>query len=71
MQHGIRDINIGLGNHYNDIIMSMMVSQITNVSIVYSTVGSGADQRKHKSFASLALVREFTNDRWIPRTKGQ
>ena len=33
------------------------VSQITGVSIVYSTVCSGADQRKHQSFASLAFVR--------------
>ena len=33
--------------HYSDVIMSTMVSQITGVSIVYSTVCSGADQRKH------------------------
>ena len=31
--------------------------QITGVSIVYSTVCSGADQRKHQSSASLAFVR--------------
>ena len=37
--------------------MSPMASQITGVSIVYSTVCSGADQRKHQSSASLALVR--------------
>ena len=34
-------------SHYNDVIMGAMVSQITSVSIVYSTVYSGADQRKH------------------------
>ena len=34
-----------------------MASQITGVSIVCSTVCSGADQRKHQSFASLACVR--------------
>ena len=34
-----------------------MASQITGVSIAYSTVGSGADQRKHQSSASLAFVR--------------
>ena len=33
-----------------------MASQITGVSIVYSTVCSGADQRKHQSSASLAFV---------------
>ena len=37
--------------------MSAMVSQITSVSIVCSTVCSGADQRKHQSPASLAFVR--------------
>ena len=43
--------------HYNDVIMSAMASQITGVFIVNSTVGSGADQRKHQSSASLAFVR--------------
>ena len=33
------------------------VSQITNLTIVYSTIYSGADQRKHQSSASLAFVR--------------
>ena len=33
-------------NHYNDIIMSMMASQITSLTIVYSTVYPDADQRK-------------------------
>ena len=42
--------------HYSDIIMSKMASQITGVSIVCSTGGSGADQRKHQSSASLAFV---------------
>ena len=43
--------------HYSVVIMSPMASQITGVSIVYSTVCSGADQRKHQSSASLAFVR--------------
>ena len=42
--------------YYNDVIMGAMASQITGVSIVYSTVCSGADQRKHQSSASLAFV---------------
>ena len=37
--------------------MSAMASHSTGVSIVYSTVCSGADQRKHQSSASLAFVR--------------
>ena len=43
--------------HYNDVIMSMMASQITSLVIVYSTVYSGTDQRKHQSSRSLAFVR--------------
>ena len=36
--------------------MSAMASQITSLTIVYSSVCSGADQRKHQSSASLAFV---------------
>ena len=43
-------------DHYNDIIMKAMASQITSLTIVYSSVYSGADQRKHQSSASLAFV---------------
>ena len=43
--------------HYDDVIMGAMASQITSLTIVYSTVYSGADQRKHQSSASLAFVR--------------
>ena len=37
--------------------MSAMASHITGISIVYSTVRLGADQRKHQHFAPLAFVR--------------
>ena len=36
--------------------MDTMASQITSRTIVYPTVYSGADQRKHQSSASLAFV---------------
>ena len=43
--------------NYNDVIMGTMASQITSLTIVYSTVYySGTDQRKHQSSASLAFV---------------
>ena len=42
--------------HYCDVIMGAMASQIASTTIVYSTVHSGADQRKYQSFASLAFV---------------
>ena len=54
--------------HNSDVIMGTMASQITSLSIVYATIYSGADQRKHQSYESLAFVGEFTDDRWIPRT---
>ena len=43
--------------HYSDIITSAVASQIIGVSIVCSTVCSGADRRNHQSSASLAFVR--------------
>ena len=43
--------------HYSDVIMGPMGSQITSLTIVYWTVYSGADQRKHQSSSSLAFVR--------------
>ena len=58
-------------DHYGDVIMSAMASQITSLTIVYLTVYWGADQRRHQSSASLAFVRGI--HRWpvIPRTNGQ
>ena len=35
-------------SHYSDVIMSLMASQITKFTIVYSTVYSGAEQRKRQ-----------------------
>ena len=43
--------------HYNDVIMRTMASQITIVSVGYSTIYSGTKQRKHQSSASLAFVK--------------
>ena len=37
--------------------MSPMASQITSLTIAYSAVHSGTDQREHQSSASLAFVR--------------
>ena len=56
-------------NHYGDVIMSTMASQNTSLSIVCSSVCSGAGDiwaPRH-----WPLWGEFTGDRWIPRTKGQ
>ena len=42
--------------------MGATASQITSLAIVYFTVYSGANQRKHQRPASLAFVREI--HRW-------
>ena len=58
----IKQLNYRMLTHYNDVIMGAMTSQITSLTIVYSTVYLGADQRKHQSSASLAFVRG--NHQW-------
>ena len=50
-------ILFGRVSHYSDVIMSTMASQITSLTIIYSTFYSGADQRKLQSSASLAFER--------------
>ena len=47
--------------HHNGVIMDAMASQITSLTIVYSTVYSDADQRIHQSSASLDFVRGPVN----------
>ena len=59
-------------NHYSNVIMSVMASQITSRTIIYSNVYSGTDQRNHQNSASMAFWGgggEFTSDRRILRTK--
>ena len=51
--------------------MGMIASPITSITVVYSTVCSYTDQRKHQSSTPLAFVRGIHRSRWIPRTKGQ
>ena len=42
-------------NHYSNVIMSVMASQITSRTIIYSNVYSGTDQRNHQNSASMAF----------------
>ena len=55
--------------HYGGVIVGAMASQITNLTIFYSIVDSGADQRNTKAPRHWPLCGEFPGDRWIPRTK--
>ena len=43
--------------------MSTMAYQITSLTIVYSNIYSGTDERKHQSSTSLAFVRGI--HRWL------
>ena len=54
--------------HYYDLITSAIVSQITVVAIFAQPLAQA--QIKKQSSASLALLREYTGDRWIPLTNG-
>ena len=70
-QSFVRWIMRTVNSHYIDVILTTMASQITSLTVVYSTVYSDPDQRKHQGSASLALVRGIHRDQWIPGTKGQ
>ena len=50
--------------HYNDVIMGTMASQFTSLTIIYLSIYSGADHRKHQSSASLAFVRGIHRWPW-------
>ena len=56
-------------HHYSEVIISEMASPITSVWIIYSTIYLGADQGKHQSSASLALVRGI--HQWLVNSPGR
>ena len=64
----VSDSIISLTHRYGDVIMGAIASQITSLTIVYSTVYSDADQRKHQSSASLAFLHRGPVN---SRTNGQ
>ena len=45
-----------VSQHHNDVIMGAMASQITSLTIVYSTVYSATNQRKYQSSVWLAFL---------------
>ena len=56
--------------HCSDIIMSAVMSQITILTIVYSTFIQTQIKVNIKVSRHWPLCGEFTGHRWIPRTKG-
>ena len=59
-----------LYHNYSEVTMSAMASQFTGISMVYATVCSCADQRKHQSSASLAFMRGIHRSPVISPHKG-
>ena len=57
--------------HYCNVIMGAMASQITSLTIVYSTVIQAQIKESIKVPRHWHLCGEFTGHRWIPRTNGQ
>ena len=53
--NGIQHANL----HYNNVIMGVMASRITSLTIVYATVYTGAEQRKHVSIWWRHLVHQW------------
>ena len=58
-------------NHGSGVIMGAMVSQITSLTIVYSTVFRRRRSKNIKAPRHCPLCGEFTGDWWIPHTNGQ
>ena len=54
--HAVQPTVVLLERHYDGVIMGAMASLITSLTIVYSTVYSNTEQRKHQSSAPLAFV---------------
>ena len=54
--------------HYNDAILGAMASQITSLTIVYSTIYVQIKENI-KASHHWPLWGEFTGDWWIPRTQ--
>ena len=52
----LSSLSVSTKSHYNDVIMSVMASEITSITNFYSTVYSGTYERKHQSSASPAFV---------------
>ena len=51
--------------------MDTMVSQITNLAIVYLPVNSAQTKENIKDPRHWPLCGEYTGNQWIPRTNGQ
>ena len=69
MESGHHWILTHLNTHYNGVIMSAIASQITSLTILYSIVFQGADQRNISGRCHWPLWGEINGDRWTVRHK--
>ena len=57
--------------HYTDVIMIAMASEIISLTLVFSTDYSDQIKENIKAQCHWPLWGEFTGEQWIPRIKGQ
>ena len=55
--HSCMKVTTAFLSDYSNVIMSAMASEITGISIAYTTVCSGTDEKEYQSFTSLDFVR--------------
>ena len=63
--------SVEFATHYSDIIMGVIVSQITSLTIVTQLFMQTQIKENIKAPRHWPLCREFTRDWWIPHTNGQ
>ena len=64
-------VHVMVWRHYSGVIMGALASQITSLTIVYSSFIQTQIKENIKAPRHWSLCEEFTGDRWIPRTNGQ
>ena len=57
--------------HYSSVIVGAMTSQITNLTMFTQPFIQAQIKENIKAPHHWPLCRKFTDERWIPRTKGQ
>ena len=65
--HSCMKVTTAFLSHYSNVTMSAMASEITGISIAYTTVCSGTDEKEYQSFTSLnSLHKEPVTRKTFP-----
>ena len=70
-KHEDRLICVPYNNHYSGVIMAAMVFQITSLTIITQPLIQAQIKENINAPRYQPLCENITDDRWIPRTKGQ